>query len=106
MNRRDFLKVGSVMSAFAGVGPVGNIVRIPIETAAFGKLYRGTHDGQVYVSADGGKSWQLQSNFGPGYSVLNLLVGRDKQLYAQIGFERVNFHLVLTKNGNAWATTV
>ena len=105
MKRRDFLKVSSLMSAvgYAAVGPVGKIVNLDIETAAFGKIYRGTSKGKIFTSTDKGKSWQLHTQFSPGYSVLDIFIARDKRLYIQLGYKQVSFYLVLTKDGKAWS---
>ena len=104
MNRRDFLKLGSVMSVFgyATVSPIGNIAKLPLETAAFGKLYRGTYDGSVHVSENGGKSWQLHSGFGPDYAILDIFTGLDGRLYVHTGFKQRSFLLVLSKDGKSW----
>jgi len=106
MKRRDFLKLGSLMSAFtfASVGPMKSIVNLPIETAANGIMYRGTHNGQVFTSKDGGKTWQMQSQFGPDYTVLDIFTARDGQLYLQMGYKHYNFHLVQTANKQAWVS--
>lgn len=106
MNRRDFLKIGSLASAvgFLAVGPMDNVLALPIETTISGKLYRGTADGKIYTSQNGGKSWQLQSKFPKGFAVLDIFPARDKQIYAHIGYKRVNFHLVLTKDGKSWVS--
>jgi len=104
MNRRDFLKVSSSMSAvgFVATGPIGNVLNLPIETVARGQIYKGTHDGKIYVSGNGGKTWKLQSNFGSSYPVLDIFTARDKQLYAHMGYKRTSFHLVLAKDGKTW----
>lgn len=106
MNRRDFLKISSTMSAvgFVAVGPMGKIMHMPIETAGkSGQIYRGTHDGKIYVSLDKGKNWQLQANFGSHYPILDIFTARDGHLYAQLGFKHYNFHLALNKDGRTWA---
>ena len=104
MQRRDFLKLSSVMSAFvyATVSPIGNITKLPIETAALGKVYRGTYDGSIHISENGGKSWQLHSKFGADYAILDIFTGLDGRLYTHAGFKQHSFLLVLSKDGNSW----
>lgn len=104
MNRRDFLKVSSCMSAFsfAAIGRMDDLLNAGLETTAGGKLYRATSKGKVSVSKNGGKSWQLHSQFNSGYSILDIFTARDKQLYVHVSYKRVKFHLVLTKDGTAW----
>ena len=105
MKRRDFLKVSSLMSAvgYAAVGPVGKVVNLDIETVSFGKIYRGTSKGKVLVSKDKGKSWQLHTQFSPGYTILDIFIARDKRLYINVGYKQVSFYLVLTENKAAWS---
>jgi len=104
MNRRDFLKAGSLMSAFGyfSATPLGNILNSDIETSAAGKVYRATNKGKIMVSSNKGKSWELHTQFGPGYTILDIFTARDKRLYVHIGHKRVKFHLALTKDGTAW----
>src|SRR5262245_60792870 len=59
---------------------------------AFGKKYRGTRDGLVFESADGGKSWQQVANFGSHCAVQALRVQRSL-LQAQIGVGTYDFAL-------------
>lgn len=87
MKRRDFLKLGSVVSAlsYASVAPLGKMLSMPIETAAQGIIYRGTASGKIYTSKNGGKTWQLHTNLGKGYAVLDIFTARDGHLYTQVG---------------------
>jgi len=105
MKRRDFLKVSSLMSAvgYTAVAPLGKIVNLDIETAAFGKIYRGTSKGKILVSTNKGKSWQLHTQFSPGYAILDIFIARDNRLYIQVGYKQVNFYLVLTENKKVWS---
>ena len=107
MNRRDFLKLsGSMLAvAYLAVGPIRHIAKLPVEkTAASGKIYRGTPDGSIHVSADDGQSWQEHTRFGPGYSILDIFTGLDGRTYVEAGFKGRTFHLVLSKNERAWLT--
>ena len=106
MNRREFLKLGGLMSILAcvAVSPIGMIATLPVETAVSGKIYRGTRDGNIHVSENGGKSWQLHSGFGPDCSILDIFTGLDGQLYAHVGFKQYTFHLALAKNKKTWLT--
>ena len=103
MNRRDFLKLSSMVSAVGvlSAGPIGNVANLPVETAAAGKIYKGTRDGKVFISTNGGKTWKLHSNFGKTLPVLDLFT-RSKNLYVHIGYKRSSFHLILGKDGKTW----
>lgn len=106
MKRRDFLKLGSVVSAlsYASVAPLGKMLSMPIETAAQGIIYRGTATGKIYTSKNGGKTWQLHTNLGKAYSVLDIFTARDGHLYTQVGFKQHNFFLVQTADRKYWAS--
>jgi hypothetical protein len=105
MNRRDFLKVGGVLStaALVAINPVGSLARLPVEIRQQGKVYRGTPDGRFYVSSDDGKSWKLHTNFGVEFSFL-ALNAYHSGLQAQLEFKGNTFELALGKQDNIWRT--
>ena len=111
MNRRDFLKL-------AGVGSLAVIANQFIRKFSFvfpedvfpgdfmvslgGKLFKGTADGRVLASADGGLSWHSSANFGGQSQVKNLSVSGGR-LFAEIGIPGGTFELV-SVNGTVWRT--
>ena len=105
MNRRDFLKVGSLVSAVGliAASPLDTVFTADVEAAAFGKLYKATSKGRVLVSKDKGKSWQLHTRFGPDYAVLDIFIATDNRLFVKIGHKKARFYLVLTESQQAWA---
>ena len=104
MNRRDFLKLSISASVFTllSLNPITALAQQPVEAAAFGKTYRGTRDGNIYVSSNRGKSWKLHSGFGKSYTILGISTGRDGQLHAQLGFKGHSFRITLSKDGKTW----
>lgn len=107
MNRRDFLKVGGLLSAalLLQISPLGKMTSMPIQAQAGGKLYRATSDGRILISSDAGKNWQLHSNFGSMIDILGLTVDLQGQLFAQLGFKGHHFGLALAQDGtNTWRT--
>ena len=106
MNRRDFLKVGSVISAFGliAAGPLDKVFNVDSEASAFGKIYRAASKGRVLVSKDKGKSWQLHTNFGKEYSILDIFIATDNHLYVKMAQKNVKFYLVLADNKTFWLT--
>jgi hypothetical protein len=106
MNRRDFLKLGGVVSAMLVV-PLGSIVR-EIDSLATvelnGTTYRGTPDGKVYTSADGGRTWSLLTNFGSGITVFSLIAAPRNRIYARLGFASKSFGLVYSLKDGNWRT--
>jgi hypothetical protein len=103
MVRRDFLKLSGLFSAalFVQFHPLGKM-RLPVEAEAHGTLYRGTHDGNIYISEDAGGSWRLHSGFGSQYSIAHLSINAQEQVIALVDYLGDTFLLVLTQNGKAW----
>jgi hypothetical protein len=106
MYRRDFLKLGGLFSAAVMIrfNSLAKAVSFPVEVEAQGKLFRGTSDGKIYISADAGKSWQLQTNFGADVAILDLRTNFWGQLQTQLETAGYNFELVLAQTGKGWKT--
>lgn len=107
MNRREFLKLSGMMSAFVFVSlsPINVLAKSSEEsqTAAVGKkLYRGARNGNIYVSQNGGKTWKLQAGFGPNCPIMGMTVAANGQPCARVGFKKYSFRMVLSKDGTAW----
>jgi hypothetical protein len=104
MNRRGFLKTGALLSMafFLPSSPIKGFFNKSIEHSTGGKTYRGTADGEVYVSADAGRSWQLHYRLGPEYSILNIFSGRNGNVYLTVGYKTYSFHLNLSQDGKYW----
>jgi hypothetical protein len=111
MNRRVFIK-SVTLSTLAGLAAISmptlqasaGLTPPPaeIQVKALGRLLRGTRDGQMFESLDGGANWRTLTNFGPDYAVLEIQQRRGA-LYARLGFRRFNF--VLTSvDGRTWRT--
>lgn len=106
MNRRDFLKVSGILSTatFVAFTAAGSVAHLPIEIQSGDKLYRGTFDGKFLISEDGGKNWQLHTNFGYDLPILNLRSDLSGRVHAQLGFAGHSFELALTKDSKIWKT--
>src|SRR5689334_6096020 len=106
MVRREFLKLSGLLSTalFVQVHPLGKVASLHTEVESQGKLYRGTSDGKIHVSGDAGKSWQLHTNFGHEFSVLDLRTNFWGQVQAQLGFAGHSFELALAEEGKIWRT--
>jgi hypothetical protein len=106
MHRRDFLKIGGLFSAALLVqfNPLGKLAVRPVEVEAGGKLYRGTSDGRILVSANAGKTWQLHTHFGMDFSIIGLSIDFRRQVRAEIEFAGHPFELALVQNGKNWKT--
>ena len=104
MNRREFLKLSSFVPIyfyFSGAS-LFHISDLDSEIKAFGKSFRGSSDGKIYVSEDRGKTWQLQYQLGAQNSIQKFTIGTDKQLYVHAAYHSRSFALVLSSDGKAW----
>ena len=106
MNRRDFLKVGVVLSAavLAPLNVAGSLAGCLTEVRHGDQLYRGAPGGEIYVSEDEGQTWKLHTSFGPSLSVQHLWVNFWGQLQARLGIAGHSFDLSLAKDGKIWRT--
>ena len=102
MYRRDFLKLGGLLSA--SIISLGIKINPPVEVEMENKIYRGTSDGKIYVSEDARKTWQLHTNFGPQFSTLDLGKNLWGQVQAKFGFGEYDVHLTLSENNIQWRT--
>lgn len=100
MNRREFLVVSGAVTLAGILG----IQVTPAAAAAGNKtVYRGTPDGKLFESTDGGKTWQLITDFTPVYAVESALMGTDGRLAAQLVYWGFNFTLY-TNDKITWLT--
>ena len=106
MVRREFLKLAGMVSAIGLVWttPLIKVLSVPVEVESLGKLYRGTQDGKILVSANAGKSWQLHTDFGSELPILGLTKDRRENVQAQLGCAGYSFQLSLTPNSKIWKT--
>ena len=106
MNRRDFLKISKLLPAvfFIELHPLGKMINLSKDAELDGKSYRGTEDGTIFVSHNGGKTWQTHAQFGSKLSVQELFVDRSNQVRAHVKFAEHSFELALSKNGSHWQT--
>ena len=65
-----------------------------------GRILRGTEDGRVLVSLDGGKTWSQLTSFGDGYAVLDVS-DQGGLLLARVRFKNRTFYLK-SVNGKTW----
>ncbi len=104
MNRRDFIKIGGLgfLTVLTGVGGLDVLANLPVEVATQGKVYRGTHDGKIFVSEDGSQTWRLHANFGSGCSIRRFSAGANSQVHVLVGYQKYTFQLTLSSNGKFW----
>jgi len=111
MNRRDFLK-GTAGLSLAGlatlVWPVLQIsvladqASITVQAQANGRLLRGTHDGRILESLDGGRAWQKVANFGKHCSIM-AIHEHQGQIYTEVAVQGYRFALKST-DARVWRT--
>lgn len=99
MNRRKFL-TGIAELSVAGL--VTTLWPAYFEAKADGRILKGTAEGQIFESVDGGQSWQLIANFGPDCPILEVFQDYG-QFYVRIGCQEYSF-LVQSLDGRNWWT--
>jgi len=107
MDRRTFLKL-SGLSALSLLGQLNRLsdwlLSLPAVVDFGGIKYRADQQGQISVSQDGGKTWQVHINLGSHCTVERLYAGADGKLYSQVGLQGYRFEIVLAKDGKNWRT--
>ena len=104
-SRRNFLKMAGLAAGALLLMPNSAQSASSYFSAyaeAFGRKYRGTRDGLVLESIDGGKTWQQVANFGSHCAVQALRVQRSA-LQAQIGVGAYEFALT-SADARKWHT--
>ena len=106
MNRREFLKLGGALSAMLvlPLGPLDKVFDSLATVKVKGTTYRGTLDGKVYHSTDGGQTWKVHTDFGSDFSVFSLTPSSRNRLDARLGFAGKSFALILSPDENLWRT--
>ena len=98
MNRRDFMTqasmAGLAMLALPLIPASAHSTTSPafIQAEVMGRKLKGTRDGRVLESLDGGQTWLPRANFGKHCAVL-ALGERQGQLWAQVGLQGHSFYL-------------
>ena len=111
MNRREFLK-GTTGLALAGVGtlmwPVLQLnasteaAAITVQATVKGRLLRGTRDGLILESLDGGNTWKQVANFGKHCSIVAIRENQN-QVYTEVAVQGYRFGLKST-DARVWRT--
>lgn len=104
MDRRDFLKVSGLASSslFLVSSPFKSMLKFPVQVVVKGKIFKGTPEGDVFVSEDAGRTWKLHARFGSDCPILDLYVDHNGQVALQAGYKLYSFRLFLAKNGKDW----
>jgi uncharacterized protein (DUF1501 family) len=106
MNRRELLKAAAaagVSLAALSVGPRGGLTAArDVEAAALGRVLRGTHDGRLLESLDGGASWQVVANFGAACAIVRIAErGGRATVTAAVGSHTFDLH---SSDARTWRT--
>jgi hypothetical protein len=111
MNRLNFLKLAAVSSLAVIASQWNRKLPFPIPGDIFpgdficgpgGKLFHGTADGRILASADGGRTWRRNTNFGEDCRVRGLSIAGGN-LLADIGITGGTFQLA-SADGVVWRT--
>ncbi len=104
MHRRDFLRsTAAIAGGVAGASMVGATADAAVADAATReRRYRGTRHGKVLYSDDGGRTWELLTDFGPGLDVQRVRA-TSRHVTAHLVYGRHgSFNLALQKDGRTW----
>lgn len=97
MNRRRFL---IALTALPLAGLITVHRSAPALAGPTGALYRGSSEGRIFKSADGGHTWQACANFGPACSVAEIKPDND-QVLARLDYQGHPF-VVASIDGRTW----
>jgi hypothetical protein len=97
MNRRDFVK--NIATLSLGSCLTVNLPTIPQAQAA-GKMFKGSAEGQIFESTNGGQTWRPIANFGPACPIVNVFQN-GPQLYAEVGCQNHTFFITST-DARSW----
>ena len=116
LNRRSFLKASGAAAGALAVGalpkfyplqaikpihppePIGAGVQVELGK----RVLRGTRDGRVLESLDGGRTWRVITKLGERCAILALQV-QAELVYAEIGLQGYRFTLT-SADGRIWRT--
>jgi hypothetical protein len=102
ITRRDFLKISAISSLFL-FAPANELVKAAAVEAVFnGRIYRGTFDGKIFVSADKRKTWKRHANLGASCTVMNFVRNGNKSLQVQVSYRGHPFSLSLAADAKKW----
>jgi hypothetical protein len=69
-----------------------------------GVTFRGTQDGEIQTSIDGGRTWQLHTRLGSHYAIIDLFSDTSQRVHAKVAFAGRSFDLLLAKDKKLWMT--
>jgi len=102
ITRRDFLKLGAVSTAVLFL-PIRHLIQVAVAEQEYkGRIYRGTTDGEIYVSDDQRGTWTRHINLGEQCRISRIFSNTNDDLHARVDFQGYDFDLVLSPNGKDW----
>jgi hypothetical protein len=107
MHRRDFLKVAGLATASLAVwqlAPASAGTKPPVQATVGGRMWRGTPDGKVSVSDNGGQSWRLHTDFGTELAVHRFAPMSGSLVRATLSVKGHEFDLRLDNDDVTWRT--
>ena len=104
LNRREFLKAFAIIVGSVATASVNSAFTPPPKTLGSGAnpvaQYKGSPDGYIYESLDGGKTWKIAAYLGSQYAISK--ISRSNSWWvAQIVFGSETFALK-SQNGRMW----
>lgn len=105
MNRRHFLTMAGALIAagMTHLAAPGLAAAKSTTPTIRHKLYRGTRDGKLFESIDGGKKWQQVASFGAHCTVKEIMTRRDGSLAINLACVGHTFDLY-SQDARVWRT--
>jgi hypothetical protein len=104
MNRREFLT--HLCALPVGAAILGAPAALAADTSGSSAwpTFKAGEPGRLLASSDGGRTWQVNANFGPEMTVLGV-THDERCAYLRLAFRGNEFTLVST-DGKQWRTTL
>jgi hypothetical protein len=97
------LRLAAAAAGGAALLALPTLADLVTDEVAWGRwLFKGTPDGRILKSADGGQQWQTAANFGPDFQVRRLTPNRQR-LQAELRFQQHTVTLA-SPDGLTWYT--
>ena len=104
MNRRNFLRTSAM--AIGTTVLAGGLDEPLADATTNGSAvrYRGSNDGKIFVSRNGGRTWQLFTDFGKDVSIPRVESVAHDRVVATLTYRRHDFTLALKPDSRSWCT--
>jgi hypothetical protein len=106
MNRRAFIRTTATMALTTTVlaGGLDTSDADAATTRSDALRYRGSRDGKVFISRNGGRTWKLLTDFGRDVVIPKIGYDAHGRVVATLIYRRHDFKLALLPDNRSWCT--